>query len=483
MNFQRDRSKSWLFSIGICALGSTVITIAIIAAHFQIRRGVKKYRRLQKNASVSVRESAYEESNSSSFCDEFSADWSRSRREVHQDECGTIEVYPCMNSGLCISMNMDQKNWNPSKCDEKWSRRNLTATNERDKSGSPRIEHNQLGRRRRRPIQGYLSMSKTSSGLVRSVARYESSLKCAPGRTRKGNVVLTFPNFRQKNIWHSMASFATVRFLAKVIGLKFDTVRDWQAGSSKFFRSGNLHWHYGNIFLNDMPHTARPTSCFERVVFFEELERKWQGSWWGFLYKDTGKCDPVDASNPIVSPVSSVRQSFLSLQNETLDELGIRPLENKGKVHLCYMFRSHQTNRHFDASTDEEVDNMLIRWSQRNEGRSVFKANFSSATQKLTQITEMSKCDIMFGLHGAGLTHMLWKKSSRQKPSLAVLEISHRKKCLPFYRKLAWALGHDYICYSDLGGSSPFKKESNILNLNISLIDRTLESLSHKATK
>lgn len=418
-------------------------------------------------------------SNIGSRCSKFSPEWSMALRKTRQDECGTLDFYPCWMSGLCTSMRMNQENWNANDCDSKWSRKNLAAIGMRVDVGpstltaSSGTEENS---------QRYRSMSKTAKGLSRSVAKYESSLKCAPGKQRRGTAVLTFGNFRQKNVWHSMASMATIWHMTKIFQTKFDTVHDWQIGTGRFFtaKSNNFHWNYRSLFLNSMAESERPVSCFERVVFYEELQHRWQGLWWGFLYMKAGMCE---AHSPaIASSVSSLRRSFLNLQADTLDILDLPPDQNKDGVRLCYMYRSPRFHRHLHMNAEAEMDAMLSRWSGRERGRAVFRANFSSSTPKLKQYQNMSQCDILFGLHGAGLCHMFWKKSFPLPASLKVLEVHHQpgKSCLPFYRKLSGALGHDYTCYNDLEGATIGVKQGTFVDLNITLIEATLESMSIK---
>lgn len=79
------------------------------------------------------------------------------------------------------------------------------------------------------------------------------------------------------------------------------------------------------------------------------------------------------------------------------------------------------------------------------------------------QVVAIKQCDVMFGVHGAGLMHEFWIAPS--KPLLLV-EVSNQESCRGYYGNIAYLLDHGYVCFNSVKNSNVTISGGQVLSFN-----------------
>ena len=118
------------------------------------------------------------------------------------------------------------------------------------------------------------------------------------------------------------------------------------------------------------------------------------------------------------------------------------------------------------------MDSKLNDWASRYGDSIEFqRLEFDESVPFAMQVQQSAECSILFGVHGAGLGHMIWMESGAQ-----VIEIGNHMGCETYYKSMAKWYGHLYTCFSELEGYKIKYDRNQVYHfLNVTLLLNVLD--------
>ena len=176
---------------------------------------------------------------------------------------------------------------------------------------------------------------------------------------------------------------------------------------------------------------------------------------------------------------SQFHAEVLEAAIETLNLSALTAAVSGERPVVCYMSRRRMKNRrrYFTPTLAGKVEGALRDWAHRNEDVLELSVLEFDETVPFTQQIEGSRrCSILFGPHGAGLGHQIWRT-----PGLHVIEFgTEPTKCLTYFGAMAAWYGHTYKCFNELPRNNVkvSGKPPVFQSLNVTLLLDVLDQFS-----
>jgi len=159
---------------------------------------------------------------------------------------------------------------------------------------------------------------------------------------------------------------------------------------------------------------------FSEVVF-----PLWDGFLWDLAWDQSFDCDTQNA------------ELVKDFAEELMCDLGVSAeVHAKDKVRICLMHRGSSGNRIL-TNEKEILNNLAQGWDGPVE---VVTLLFEVSQDMKDQVEQAHQCDVLVGVHGAGLTHLLWLHKHS-----TVVEILPEKSGFAYFKNLAMLSGAGYL--------------------------------------
>jgi len=230
------------------------------------------------------------------------------------------------------------------------------------------------------------------------------------------------PDLHWCHPWHRMAAIYPIWVSRRVLRLSEDEVHllRSQGPLHKCLASNGLQAVSSHEFQR-----AKPPFC----NFTALVAPMTDGFLWDLAWSRFQPCGP---SSVLMGFTREIKHSF-----------GLKHVSEAGSVQICMMSRAAEKKR--TLRNEKQLSGLASSCKLSGHPTQVKMLNFTHELSFMEQIGHLSNCDVLVGVHGAGMTHLLWL----QPESVVIEMLPHNLDGTPpayaYYRNIAKLTGQTYF--------------------------------------